>query len=246
MKKMLFVLAALAVAAMPSVALAGNDMANGAHYNLNIIGFAKCKMISDSGSYPDCFNGNAGDIQTNGHTIFVPLKTQWMTDPCLTDGGSGYADPTDVQVAELLKGVRILVADGEDMQVVDRDATDGLAKFIIPDGSYTVYARALGKPGGCLDMDTIICFDEVETSPGVFEMVQVPCSPNLTNDQYTVVGHIDVDRTTGKPKWENVTTELLPAITGIGVGEPSYLDFFWQIFNNNLRLLQLRFYPVTE
>jgi hypothetical protein len=214
---------------------------SGTHYNLNIIGLAKCSNHQEWSG--DCFSGNAGDIQTNGHTIFVPLKTQWMEDPCLTEGDSGYADPADVQVAELLKGVRILVSDGSDMQVTDRDATDGTAKFVIPDGSYLVYARALGKPGGCLDMDTIICNEE--TSPGVFE--QVSCDPNLTNDQYVVVGHIDVDRIKGtKPHWDDVTNDLLPAVTGVGVGDPSYLDFFWQIFNNNLRLVQLRFYLIVE
>ncbi len=212
---------------------------SGSHYNLNIIGFAQCKMAADGPVYPDCFKGNAGDIQTSGHTIFVPLKTQWITDPCLTTGSSGYADPNDVQVAELLKGVRILVSDGPDMQVTDRDATDGTAMFTLPNGSYRIYARALGKKGGCMDIDTIICNDEIE--PGVFQ--QVKCDPNLTDDQYVVVGHIDVDRVKGvKAHWDNVTDQLLPVVTGVEFD--GYLDFFWQIYNNNLRLLQLRIYKI--
>jgi len=142
-----------------------------------------------------------------------------------------------------LKGVRILVSDGPEMTVVDRDATDGLAKFILPDGSYEVYAKAGGKPGGCMDIDTIICYDE-QLVEGVPTMVPVKCSPSLDNDQYVVVGHVDVDRSTGKARWTNVTSDLLPAITGTELD--GYLDFFWQIFNNNLRLLQLRFYSVPD
>lgn len=238
MKKTLLVLAVLAMASMP--VFAGSETLNGQHYNLNIIGFAQCTMDeqADPGTYPDCFNGNAGDIQTHGHTIFVPLRTLWIENPCLTNGDSGYADPEDVQVADLLKGVRILVSDGPDMQVIDRDATDGLARFVIPDGSYEVYAKAGGKPDGtCMDLDSIICYDEV--AEGVFE--QVDCDPTVgNNDKYTVVGHIDVDRSKGKAHWTKVTNELLPGITGSG----DYYDFFWQIYNNNLRLLQLRFYPI--
>ena len=220
----------------------------GQHYNLNIIGFAQCtKKTADD---PDCFNGNAGDIETHGHTIFVPLETDWIVDPCDTTDGSYYADPEDIQVAELQKGVRILVSDGggdyDDIQVVDRDATDGTGVLIIPDGCYLIYARPLGTPGGCMDIDTIICYDYIEVEPDVWEFVQVDCDPTLNNDKYVLVGHLDVDRTKDnkKPHWTDATDELLPLITGVGNGDPGYLDFFWQIFNNNLRLLQLRLYKV--
>lgn len=232
------VLAIVLLFVTPLLAQKPDDMPNGAHYNLNIIGLAKCSNHQEWSG--DCFNGNAGDIQTSGHTIFVPLKTQWVEDPCMTPDEIGYEDTLDVQVAELLKGVRILVSDGADMKVIDRDATDGLARFAIPDGQYLVYARPLGKPGGCMDMDTIICYDLVDDVP-----VQVDCDPNLSNDQFTLVGHIDVDRSTGRPKWQNVTSELLDT-AAVGFGEPGYFDFFWQIFNNNLRLLQLRFYRLGE
>ncbi len=217
---------------------------SGSHYNLNIIGLAKCSNHQEWSG--DCFSGNAGDIPTSGHTIFVPLRTQWIEDPCVTEGDSGYADPADVQVAELMKGVRILVSDGLEMQVTDRDATDGTAMFTIPDGSYLVYARALGKPGGCMDMDTIICQQETFDGSGIF--VPVACDPNLSDDyQYVVVGHVDVDRIKGtKPHWDDVTDDLLPAITGVGTGDPGYLAFFWQIFNKNLHLLQLRLYPIVN
>lgn len=220
----------------------------GKHYNLNIIGFAQCKKNGPED--PDCFKGNAGDIETHGHTIFVPLETQWMEDPCDSDAGNYYGDPVDIQVAELKKGVRILVSDGgggyDKIQPVDRDATDGTGMLIIPDGCYLIYARPLGTPGGCMDIDTIICYDFIEVEEDVWDFVQVDCDPTLNNDKYILVGHLDVDRTREdkKPRWTNATDQLLPVITGVGNGDPGYLDFFWQIFNNNLRLLQLRLYKV--
>ena len=230
----LFVIS-IAVAAPPENKLSG------AHYNLNIIGFSKCTK-TDALTDPDCFKGNAGDIETSGHTIFVPIKTLWVENPCDTSD-ENVEVPSVVDLAYLQKGVRILVSDagGEDIQVVDRDATDGTAKLNLPDACYDIYARALGKPGGCMDIDSIICYDlDVNNEP-----VQVDCSPSLDNFQYVRVGHLDVDRIKGvKPTWTNATDDLLPAITGVGAHTLGYLDFFWQIFNNNLRLLQLRIYEV--
>ena len=204
---------------------------SGPHFNLNVIGFSNCTMTTD-GVYPDCFKGNPGP---GGNVIFIPLKTSQTENICTAP------DPTDnslVTVAQLKKGVRILVTDafGDDLQVIDKDATDGTATFNLPDGCWQVYASPGGKPGGCLDLDTIICADAVTFAPE-------DCDPNLLTggQQFTLVGHINVDRSTGKPKWENVTGELLDPLTGVNNGDPGYFDFFWQIYNQNLRVLHLRF-----
>ena len=242
MKKLfLFVLVSIITIAF---ALSGVTYAqiswNGKHFNLNIIGFAQCgnKKVNQDDS--DCFNGNAGDIVTNGHTIFVPIKTAQTEDICpRTDS----ILPAEITVADLEKGVRILVgdADGEDIQVIDRDATDGTAKFNLPDGSYVILARALGKPSGCMDIDTVTCWDYDELEE---DYVQVDCDTDLENDRWLVAGHLNVDRIKGvKPKWENATEELLPG-TNIGPLEQGYFDFFWQVFNDKLRLLQLRIYKL--
>ncbi|SPP99683.1 exported hypothetical protein [Candidatus Sulfobium mesophilum] len=247
MRKKVFIFAVIMLFVVSGIATAGS-LKIGNHYNLNIIGFAKCTQTTTDGTYPDCFNGNAGDIQTSGHTIFVPLKTAQEWDVCGTGPGGGAVVGDPVTVAWLQKGVRILVSDNcpnpipagtdcpNDITVIDRDATDGTAKLLLPDGCYNIYARALGKPGGCMDIDTIICFDLVNDV-----LTQVDCRANLTNDQFVLVGHLDVDRIKGiKPSWTNATSDLLPVETGVGNGDPGYFDFFWQIFNQNLRLLQLR------
>jgi hypothetical protein len=228
----LIIVFALAVA-LPASAAPQPDQ-SGKHFNLNIIGFENCTMgPNDTQDYPDCFKGQDGP---GGHVIFVPWKTRQTEDICETEDPI-VEDPADVTVAELKRGVRILVTDfyGDDLQVIDKDATDGTARFNLPDGCWEIYASPGGKPGGCMDVDTIICFDLVDDV-----LVQVDCDPNLTNDQYVLVGHINVDRSTGKPKWENVTNDLLNDATGVNTGDPGYLDFFWQIYNQYLRVLHLR------
>ena len=229
---------------LSGVASAGISM-TGKHFNLNIIGFAQCKKSDQSD--PDCFKGNAGDIQTNGHTIFVPIKTAQTENICEEQDS---IMPTEMlNTASLDKGVRILVSDagGEEIQVVDRDATDGTAKLNLPDGSYVILARALGKPGGCMDIDTVTCYDYIDDGTGTYTYVQVDCSPGLENDAWYLVGHLDVDRIKGvKPHWVAVTDELLPTETGVGADEAGYFDFFWQVFNDKLRLLQLRIYQLEE
>lgn len=206
-----------------TIANAGQPDQSGPHYNLNIIGFANCKMVAD-GVYPDCFNGQPGP---GGHVIFVPLKTR-QENVC--DDGTTLTEP--ITEAQLAKGVRILVTDGPDLTVLDKDATDGTATFQIPNGCYDVYASPGGKPGGCADIDTLICVDDLGT--------QVACDPTLSNNfAYTFVDHIDVDRTTGKPRWDKVTDALL-GDGGSLVANNGYYDFFWQIFNDNLRVLHLR------
>ena len=204
-------------------------------FQLNVIGFAQCTKSSDED--PDCYTGN-GDI-SNGHRIFVPLKMTTLD----ADGICGDKQQIDqnlgeeVAVAELKKGVRILITDsvafGGGVEVIDGDATDGTGKLAVPDGQYELWARAVGKPGGCMDIDALICQNNVDE--------QVDCQSDLSNnDKFVLVGHVDVDRTGKKPHWDNVTKDLLES-AGVGSGEPGFFDFLWAIFNDGVRVLQLRF-----
>ncbi len=233
-RAVLAMLVAIAVVSILGIAATANAVqpgGTGPHYELKIGGFAQCKMDPSAalGTYPDCFNGNTGP---GGHVIFIPLKTT-QTNVCQT--GTTLTDP--IMNADLYKGVRILVTDGPDLEVLDKDATDGTAKFQIPNGCYDIWAAAAGKPGGCADIDTLICVDQYG--------VQVSCDPNLANNTaYNLVGHINVDRTTGKPKWQKVDDQLL----GTGdylVNHDGYYDFFWQIFNDYVRVIKLRIQEVT-
>lgn len=136
---------------------------------------------------------------------------------------------------------RILLSEG-DFAVIDGNGTDGTAAFQLPapdadgDGttSYSVFARALGKPGGSATLTTCA------TDPVSGEEI---CSA----DSLVAV------RTSGRQKFDNVSRELLfieADLDGDGTTElVSLFDdalegFLWDVDNQGLRLLQLRFYEV--
>ncbi|MGC4119532.1 MAG: hypothetical protein QM765_34175 [Myxococcales bacterium] len=149
----------------------------------------------------------------NGHVIFVPLA-----------GTS-----------------KILLTEG-DFSVLDCNGTDGAASFQLPspdpdgDGTttYSVWARALGKPGGSASMTTCA------TDP-------------TTGEQYCSLLSAVLVRNKGKSSFTNISKELLfvyADIDGDGITDRVPLfdsrlqDFFWNYQNNGLRLAQLRFYEV--
>ncbi len=158
--------------------------------------------------------GKTADI-TSGNRIFVPL---W---------GSA----------------KILLAPGP-YAVIDGNGTDGSASFQLPnpdpdgDGvtTYSVWARALGKPNGT--STTTTCFTDFQTS-------ELYCS------MYSMV----LVRTKGQQKFVDYSKELLFVYADVdadGVVErvPLFSDtldqFYWQYDNSGLKLAQLRFYEVPS
>jgi len=125
--------------------------------------------------------------------------------------------------------------------VLDKNGTDGEASFSLPaPGGYTVWARALGKPGGQAKITT--CASDIDISTAA-----VICS---TQNEVFV-------RDKGKSSFRNVTdaltTIVLDAIanadaviacggTTVSLFDPCLLGFFWEYDNNGLKLLQVRFY----
>jgi len=155
----------------------------------------------------------------NGGRIFIPLVTDWYTDPCSTTGGQNNPDTTMAPA----KGVKIKVSSGP-FDIVDGDAVaDKVAAFTMPASHYDVYIVAKGKPGGCLDLEAYT-YASVE---GVVTLV--------------FIGSIDIDRATGKPKWQNVNFLLYGPKGEIFFADP-YFDYFWQLYNNGLRNMEVRFY----
>ena len=136
----------------------------------------------------------------------------------------------------------IMLAEG-DYGVTDANGTDGSAAFTLPnpdpnnDGhtDYSVYARALGTPGGSSWMVTCAT-TLVGTNAGT-----VVCSTK---------GLLSV-RSKGQSKFDNVSAELLYIYADIdGDGDLDRVplfddrmeDYFWDYTNDGLKLLQLRFY----
>ncbi len=137
---------------------------------------------------------------------------------------------------------RILLGEG-DFAVLDANGTDGSAKFQLPapdadnDGvtSYSVFARALGKPGGSAKMNTCA------TDP-------------VTGDEICSLEVLHMERRKGKSSFENVSKELLyiyADLDGDGTVErvPLFDDrleeYLWEYDNQGLKVLQLRFYPIA-
>ena len=213
-----------------SATTTGNGAPNGSHYNLNIIGVPKDKTAD--------MNNN------DGHRIFVELN-----------GGSTAASGQNFAVMSKVNTILLAPAPaGAGFQVLDANATDkNGAVFQLPldvSTTWTVWARALGKPGGKADMTTCATVDVTVTDPvtGVTTTTtETVCSLGTT---------LHLERTKNA-KFQNVTSnllfvtlsatdQLLTTCTSATVAlfDPCLQNYFWNYDNKGLHLLQLRFYPV--
>jgi hypothetical protein len=177
-------------------------------YNLNILG--KPKTYTGNGAW----NGER-------HTIFIPLRTSWYTDPCSTTGGQNNPGATSIPVQVPTNGIKLSIQGGTDFSVIDGDATaDNQAVLQVPAGTglYNVYAVAKGKPGGCLDLESYV----------------------YSGTTLVFLGSIDADRAAGKPYAVNMTNLIYPK--NVDLFADPYNGLFWQLYNNGLRLLNIRFY----
>jgi hypothetical protein len=206
-----------------SVSETGNGAPSGAHYTLNIIGVPKDKSPNFTG----------GD----GHRIFVDL------------GKSGQAANT-----------RINLTEGE-FQVLDANGTDGTAAFQLPnpdpdgDGttSYSLYVRALGKPGGKASMQS--CYDDAtgtwcavdfnggvepitlqRTKGGVAKFVNV--SKDLLFVDFCMAWAAGLDGILG------TTDDVCTSVDQIPLFSNNTLAYLWSYDNEGLKLAQLRFYEL--
>ncbi|MFC7619117.1 hypothetical protein [Microlunatus sp. GCM10028923] len=150
---------------------------------------------------------------SNRHTIFVPLQGNCRIN--LAEGAYNVADGNCFD------------GDGANFTLPDPD----------PDGdgvtAYSVYARALGTPGGSAKVTT--CFDE-------------------NGETYCSTEVLMLVRSKGKSTFQNVSKELLSLCldtNGDGTCDTreflfdrDLADYFWSYDNSGLRLAQLRFYEV--
>ena len=213
-------LIAAAFIAAPFAAFAGNGAPSGAHYNLNILGKTNCSPEDLTGS--------------NRHTIQVLLR-----------GGDRAEDIDGTLALDIDTRNKIYLAQSTDgtFQVTDGNACDGNgAEFQLPaPGTYEIYARALGKPGGEATMTTCATGAGDDLILGTADD-EIVCSTE----------NVVLARDKGGSKFTNVTRQLTTItadITGDGVAETvnifdtALYDYFWNYDNHGLRLAQLRFYP---
>jgi hypothetical protein len=215
--------------------LAAQDLSNylsGPHYNLNIIGVDQGKTATMTNS--------------NRHTIFVglggknnPITTKiWLQpgpDFRVCDGNG--LDPAHDCAGDVFK------PEGATFQLpcntsLTYDPATGCPTEVAQ-RSYTVWARALGKPGG--QASAMTCATDLVTT-------EVVCS--TTNV-------LTLDRQKGKSLWQDATKQLTSLVADIdGDGDletvplfgDGFQDFFWQWDSKGLKLAQLRFYsyPVRQ
>jgi hypothetical protein len=210
--KIVTFLAVVAFWVAPLSAQTGNGAPSGAHFELGIIG------VSDPKTQPL----TGGDR----HTIFVDLGTKneaVSTNIYLTQGPFAVCDGNGFNVAIDCNG-NVIANIGAVFQLpcdlLTDTCTGGTSQ------AYTVWARALGKPGG---QSTI-------TTCGTTDLNTVICS---TTSTLLVRGH-------GQQTFKNVTSELTTIDTTLGpvsLFQTGFLNFFWQYDNNGLKLAQIRFYP---
>lgn len=177
-------------------------------------------------------NGAPSGAHYNLNIIGVPKnKTADMTG----DNGHRIFVPLDGKTSIWLK-------EGPDFAVLDANGTDANgASFQLPnpdpdnDGitEYSVWARALGNPGGSSTTTT--------------------CAYDLTGELWCSVYSMVLVRDKGQSKFDNVTKALLYVyvdLNGDGTAEryPLFSDalvnYFWGYDNNGLKLAQLRFYEI--
>lgn len=165
------------------------------------------------------------------------------------DGGNGHRIFVDLNGP-----TKIMLAEGP-FAVLDANGTDGTAEFQLPNpdpentgtSEYSVFARALGKPGGKADMTT-----------GAYEWIDLNGDGIVDPGELFVrmsVITLKLNRTNGKQSFTNVTKYLLYIyvdLDGDGKAERYNLfndalqDYFWQYNNQGLKLCQLRFYPGVQ
>jgi hypothetical protein len=214
----------------------GNNAPSGSHFELNIIGVPQDKTADMTGS--------------SGHSIFVQL---------IGGDAAPALNGKDFNTISRLNKIFLFPAPpGESFQVLDRNATDANgATFQLPadvSTTWTVWARALGKPNGSANMTT--CATVAVTDPVTLVTTnEVDCSlatltipPRTKNSKFSNVSpdllfiSIVVDPTSnaGLATCLGVTTATtvtVPLFNGC------LQNFFWNYQNNGLKLLQLRFYP---
>jgi hypothetical protein len=219
MKKVFMGTAFLAMASTSLLAQAqttGNGAPSGAHYELGIIGVSNPKTAPLTGG--------------NRHTIFVGLGSAKKgvtvtTNIYLTQGAFAVCDGNGFLPAVDCNGTPVPGAgDGAVFQLPCDTVTDTCLTGTSQ--AYTIWARALGTPGGGATVTTC----------GTTDLGAVICS---TASEVFMRG-------SGQQKFKDVTTELTTIDTSLGTVSlfaTGFENFFWQYDNTGLKLLQVRFYP---
>jgi hypothetical protein len=231
MPRVLTLVASLAIALAPAAVAGMSAVAPSTQTTTVTQTTTAATTTTTSASVATTGNGAPSGAHYNLNIIGVPKnKTADMT------GSNGH-----VIFVALVGNTKINLSAG-DFQVLDANGTDGTAAFQLPNPdptgsgttSYSVYARALGKPGGSAKATS--------------------CVTDVLGDTYCSTENVVLVRSSGKSKFTNVSKELLTLCldtNGDGVCDTrtslfsdSTSSYFWSYDNNGLKLAQLRFYQL--
>jgi hypothetical protein len=191
-------------------------------------------------------NGNGAPSGPHYNLNIIGVKNDKNED---FTGGEGHRIFVD------LKGpTKIMLTEG-DFAVLDANGTDGTASFQLPNpdpentgtSQYSVFARALGKPGGKADMTT-----------GAYEWIDLNGNGVVDEGELYLrmsVITLPLERKSGKQAFENVSKYLLYIYVDLdgdmtaeryNLFNDALQDYFWQYDNQGLKIVQLRFYPGVQ
>lgn len=250
MKRILATFAAL-VCAVGLSSLAGaqtaprdgdGNVVSGWHWNLNII------CVPDS---------NRGGINANeGGTLFVDCDSKVDI----------YYERSEDGKFHILDGNAL--DDGEATIAVPyefcEDYTNGGCEDLL---SYDVYAVGLGKPGGGANVDAHCTYDaSLGGGDGSFEILDENGDAS-TCDGTLLLGSFEIKREKGKPRPQNITdvfraSGCFDGYSGDADGNcnggdlrfrdiwifniEELLYYWWEYDNDDLKLMQVRFYPTVS
>jgi len=196
-------------------------------------------MIFASGALQAQATGNGAP---SGAHYTLNLIGKDKTDILPNDSNNGHRIFVNLYADGIAKQNKIYLTKGDDFGVLDADATDGRAEFMLPDPlnadgtrTYSIYVRELGKPGGTGSLQT--------------------CYTDVLGDDYCLLGVLTVplERKSGQSTFRNVTYELttlcFDSDPTAGVTETcesifsdEFKDYYWNYNNDGLKIIQLRFY----
>ena len=185
-------------------------------------------------SAPATANGNGAPSGPHYNLNLIGVSKGKTADMTGTDGHSLFVP--------LSGSCKINLSEGA-FSVLDRNCTDGTSAFQLPNPDptnsgqtvYSVYARALGKPGGSSSQQT--CFTDT-----------------TTNETFCSIYQSVLVRSSGKSSFSNVSQQLLyvyycdtttSKIVRVPLFSSPTYQFFWSYTNTGLKLAQLRFYQTS-
>ncbi|MCK4620073.1 MAG: hypothetical protein KAT52_09010 [Desulfobacterales bacterium] len=216
--------------------------------------------------------GVCPDGKLIGHLKIIGVKS----DKNVNMEGNGSVIFVDLGAEDEPATTEISLIQGDDFAVLDKNGTDGDAVFMLPPtglepyiigenggantwSDYSVFLRALGTPGG---KATITTCAEVAAAfaPWISNKTAKALTDPAVGDTVCSLEQVTSDilvRNSSKPKFINVTAELLTIVFEVTLEDGSVItvrvpifsglleDEYWKYDNEGLKNLDVRFYDCS-